>query len=390
MINHLKIRRNITLFKLNYFCYFCMPIAALIIVYFQSITKSYATALSIFSIATIIQVLGEVPTGMLSDRVGRRMTMIAVAFCSVLAFLCFALAGHFGSYFLFIGAFLWGTADAFVSGTDEALIYDTMQELRKPDKYDIVFSKSKSFSPLGSAAGSLIAICIVYFYSLQVLAWVTVIPAVVELIVCCCFVEPTVNSTRDVNSWEHLKHAWRNIKGNTKLQKVSLLVCVNKAVNMTSWRLEGVYFSQLIAKWLVDFVMILRHLYGSISYSISPFFRKFGFFRMIIFSTFGNALVRTIGMIINNAVSPFIFSLYGLFIGTTETAESALLQKEFSTAQRATMGSLISVLGGLIMALCYYVFGVIADVWSVYTALILLIIIRLCIGLCYTRLVRRT
>lgn len=387
MANHLKIRRNIILFKIDCFCHRCWPLSALAIVYFQSITNSYALALGIFSISTIIQALMEVPTGIISDRVGRRMTMIAAAFFTFCSFASFALAGNFKSYLLLVlGALLWGIWASFRSGTDEAFIYDTMQELRKQHKYDIIYSQSKIFHRLGGAMASVTAICVLYFYSLHVLAWISVIPAIIQLISSFFFVEPKINSTKDVNSWEHLKHACRNIKSNTKLQKVSALVCLNRAFNMTAYRMESVYFSQLIAKWLVDLVILLRELWGAISFAIAPFVRQFGFLKVLTCSIFGNVFVRSIGFILNNALSPFIMSLYGLFLGTAETAESALLQKEFSSAQRATMGSLISLFGGFIMAISYYVFGVIADTWSVYTAILLLIIARACLGFCYIKM----
>lgn len=390
MANHLKIRRNITLFKIDCFCHRCWPLSALAIVYFQSITNSYALALGIFSIATITQALMEVPTGIVSDRVGRRMTMIAAAFFTFCSFASFALAGNFKSYLLLVlGALLWGVWASFRSGTDEAFIYDTMQELRKQHKYDIVYSKSKIFHRLGGAMASVIAICVLYFYSLHVLAWISVIPAAIQLISSFFFVEPKINTTKDVNSWEHLKHALRNIKSNKKLQKVSALVCCNRALNMTAYRIESAYFSKLIAKWLVDLVILLRELWGAISFYIAPIVRKFGFLKILIYSIFGNVLFRTVGVILNNAISPFIISLYGLCLGTTETAESTLMQKEFSSAQRATMGSLISVFGGLIMALSYYIFGLIADAYGLYWTICLLIFSRLCIGLQYIAIAKQ-
>lgn len=122
----MKIRRNILIFKLNYFFLMCWPLSALAIVYFESITQSYALALGIFSIATITQSLSEIPTGIISDRVGRRVSMIISAFLILLSFLIFAVAGNYQSSFLLvIGGLLWGISDSFMSGTDEALIIST-------------------------------------------------------------------------------------------------------------------------------------------------------------------------------------------------------------------------------------------------------------------------
>lgn len=62
-----------------------------------------------------------------------------------------------------------------------------------------------------------------------------------------------------------------------------------------------------------------------------------------------------------------------IFYGVSSTAESALLQKELSSKQRATMGSIVSLMGGILSAVIYWIVGIIADISSVYFAIILLI-----------------
>lgn len=386
----MKIRRNILIFKLNYFFLMCWPLSALAIVYFESITKSYALALGIFSIATITQSLSEIPTGIISDKIGRRISMVISAFLILLSFLIFAVAGNYQSSFLLvIGGLLWGISDSFMSGTDEALIYDTMTELRKKHKYDIVFSKSRVFHQLGGATSSVIAVIVLYFYSLHVLAWISVLPALAQFISSLFFIEPKVNSTKDVNSIEHLKISWLNIRNNPKLKNITLACCLNKAISMTSYRLEGVYFNNLIADWLVNIAILIRQLLGAISYGLSSFFRQFGFYNMVVFSILGNVFIRTIALVINNTISPFLMVLQNLFVGTATTAESALLQKEYSDSERATMGSIVSLLGGIAMAISYYFFGLVADFFNVYISVALLIFTKFFIGLYYYMLLKR-
>lgn len=386
----MKIRRNLLIFKLNYFFLMCWPLSALAIVYFQSITNSYSLAFAVFSIATLTQTISEIPTGIISDKVGRKMSMVLSALFILLSFLLFAIAGNYHSVFLlFLGGFLWGVSDSFLSGTDEALIFDTMKQMKKKHKYDIVFAKSRIFHQLGGATSSLIAIGVLYFYSLHVLAWISVLPALAQFVSSLFFIEPQINSQKNINSFNHLKAAWKNIKNNKKLQKLALANCLNKAISMTSYRLEGVYFNNLIASWMVNIAILIRQVLGAISYAVSPFFRKIGFFNMIIFSTLGNVILRAIGLMINNVASPFVMILQNLFIGTATTAESALLQKEFSDNQRATMGSIISLFGGIIMALSYYVFGIVADFWNIHIAIALLIVIKLLIGIYYYSLFKK-
>jgi len=76
------------------------PIAVL---YYQSITGSYASSMIIFSIIFLSQAILEVPTGLASDLLGRRKTMVAGALISFVAL--FLYATGLNIWVLFVGAF---------------------------------------------------------------------------------------------------------------------------------------------------------------------------------------------------------------------------------------------------------------------------------------------
>lgn len=386
----MKIRRNILLFKLNCFFGDLWPLSALAIVYFEQITGSYAAALGVFSVANIVQSLSEVPTGIISDKMGRRKTMMASAFTFFLSFVIFAVAGNFGyEALLILGGVLWGIADAFNSGTDDALMYETMQQLRKENKYDIIYAKSRAFSQAGLATGALLAALVTYFYSLNVLAWVSTIPALGQFAVTCLFVEPTVHLKENASSFKHFLAAWKDLCKNRKLQILATIQMLNKGTGYASHRLEGVYFDTLIPTWMVNITRVIKQASGAISFSAAPYLRKLGFFKILLLSSMGNVFVRTTGVIMNNFATPFIISFVNLFYGAEATAESSLLQKELSQKQRATMGSIVSLIGGLFAAAIYYIIGSIADVFSVYFAIVSLIACKALIGLCYYLMLKK-
>jgi len=386
----MKIRRNILLFKLN--CLFgdLWPLSALAVVYFQQITGSWALALGIFSIMNIVQSLAEVPTGIISDRIGRRKTMIVSALMFFVSFIALALAGNFGTgYLLTIGAIIWGVAEAFASGTDDALIYETMQELRKEDKYDIVYARSKAFGQIGLAIGALIAAIVTYFYSLNILAWVSAFLGLIQVIICCRFVEPSVHTQEDTTSWRHFISAWREFIKNRKLQYLALIQMFHRGVGFTSHRLEGAYFNMLIPTWMVNITRVVKQLCGTISFTVAPYFRKFGFYKILIGSSIGMFFIKCAAVILNNTATPFVMSCVNIFYGTSSTAESALLQKELSQKQRATMGSIVALIGGIMSAAIYYIIGLVADMSSVYFAIILLLMCNLLVSGGYFWLLRK-
>ena len=76
------------------------PLSVLAVVLFQKITGSYAFALGVFAISTVSQSIAEVPTGIISDKLGRKKTMIMSAVFELLASLFFALSGTFSFKYL--------------------------------------------------------------------------------------------------------------------------------------------------------------------------------------------------------------------------------------------------------------------------------------------------
>ena len=117
------IQRNIRLFKIDAFLGGIWPLSTLAIIYFEQITHSYALAMLVWSVANLTQTFGEIPTGIFSDKIGRRKTLMMSALTILICFILWALAGQFELMsLLFIGAFFWGLSDAFISGTNEALI----------------------------------------------------------------------------------------------------------------------------------------------------------------------------------------------------------------------------------------------------------------------------
>lgn len=326
----MEIRRNIPLFKLYYLFSEIWPLSALAIVFFQQITGSYAVALGVFSIAKIVQSFAEIPTGVFSDRIGRKKTMILSSLLTILAFLMFALAGSFEfKYLLFFGAVFWAFADAFASGTDDALMYETMEELRKADKYDIVYARSKMFCQIGLGTGAFIAAVVTYFYSLNVLAWVSVIFGIIPIIISLRFVEPKKHMVEDCSSIKHFMLAIKAFTKNKKLRVLAIIQMLNRGVSFAAYRIDGAYFNMLIPTWLVNVVQIIKQTCGAISYAISPYFRKFGFYKILVASTIGMTIIKATAVAVNNFVTPFLQSCVNLLYGTASTAESALLHKNY-------------------------------------------------------------
>lgn len=386
----LPVRRNLALFKWNNFFAYMWPMSAIAIIYFERITGSYAMASLIFSIYVLTQSIAELPTGMISDKWSRRKTMLASSIFLILSGIGFALAGNLNSpALLFIGAIAWGIGAAFSSGTDEALMYETCKDLRISNKYDMVFSSAKIWRYLGAAVATIIAVPILYFLNMNVLAWISLIPAFGQLIVSCYFIEPENYKRATVNTLKHFIESLKKFSDNKMLRKITLIQVMNESWGETQYRLSSLYYNLFVPLWAIDIIVFIYRICSSIGFYIAIFLRKIGLLKMAFISTLFKILTIGLGLLFNNIISPFIMSVSSLTTGGEHSAESALLQKEFSDSQRATMRSIVAIFGGIMTAIGFYVFGLLADIYSIYTSLAILLGYKAIISTYYWYLMKK-
>lgn len=75
----------------------------------------------------------EVPTGVVADRYGRRLSLVLGALCNTLGIAIFAMATTFPV--LLFSYVIWGTAITFYSGASDALLFDTLRALGRESEY---------------------------------------------------------------------------------------------------------------------------------------------------------------------------------------------------------------------------------------------------------------
>ncbi len=114
---------NIKLFRLFQFSRSLLFWQAIWFLYFQEVLSA-RDAILLIAVSDLGAILLEVPSGYLSDLVGRRATLVAAAVVSTLG--CFIIYGAESFWMLAFAQFLLGTGTAFVSGSDNAFLYDTL------------------------------------------------------------------------------------------------------------------------------------------------------------------------------------------------------------------------------------------------------------------------
>jgi MFS family permease len=120
--------------------------------YFES-RLSAAEAILLYVVADMATTLLEVPSGYMSDRLGRRRTLLAAAVTYVLATALLVVSDSFALFAL--ANVLLGAAWAFASGTDTSLLYESLKAEGRADEVEAQELKAWRFSFAALALSAL-------------------------------------------------------------------------------------------------------------------------------------------------------------------------------------------------------------------------------------------
>ena len=146
-------KRNIFLYYLTQLfdaTNFNLPI---IIVYLQGkVTIPEVTFL--FAYRYFVQVVSELPTGAFADLFGKKASIGIGFLINTIYFLGLYLSNDFSMFILFYT--LGGIGDSFISGSMDALVYDSLKQDRKEELYSKVLAKQNTIYQVGLISGTIL------------------------------------------------------------------------------------------------------------------------------------------------------------------------------------------------------------------------------------------
>ena len=101
---------------------FFIPVLALFYIASKVSFTEFSIIMSVFALMTLIL---EIPSGAIADIIGRKKTLIIARFCYIIEI--FLIAFYDGFYIFLIAKVISGIGVSLSSGTDQALLYDTLK-----------------------------------------------------------------------------------------------------------------------------------------------------------------------------------------------------------------------------------------------------------------------
>lgn len=127
-------RKNNKYYAFSIFNFILLHIP-IITIYFNSIVKSVTLVSILFLVKSISVVILEVPTGYISDRYSRKLSLILGILFNILSLMIFVYKPNF--YSLLIGEICYGVSECLISGSDAAFYYDNFTAEGRKNDYNL-------------------------------------------------------------------------------------------------------------------------------------------------------------------------------------------------------------------------------------------------------------
>lgn len=133
--------------------YFLLVIPV-IVLFYQENGLTMKEIFLLQSIYSVFVIIFEVPSGYFSDVIGRKITINIACIVALFGFLTYAFSSSFLGFL--IAELLLGFASSFMSGTDSAIMYDSLVQAGEPGEYKKVEGRLVSFAAMSEAVASVL------------------------------------------------------------------------------------------------------------------------------------------------------------------------------------------------------------------------------------------
>ncbi|MFC1624998.1 MFS transporter [Patescibacteria group bacterium] len=308
----------------------------------------------------------EIPTGAVADYFGRKQSLYIGTFIKVIAMLVY---GSFPSYQIFLLAeFLFAAGVAFVSGANDALLYDALKQEGKEERSKKIFGKAHSFKLLGMLIAAPLGSVIASKFSLNMPMLLSAIPTFLAFLIILTIEEPEYKS-KESESRRYLniiKEGLSVLLKNLELKKLMFnSVLVSASAYFVIW-----YYQPLLEKINVPilyfglvhgFLVIIEILISSNFEKIEKILKgERGYMLFSILSVFLAFIL--VGIRPSYITILFFIIFAGGFGLTYQQYISAMMQKHIPSNERATVASFLSMFKRFALVLLNPIMGIFADI----------------------------
>ena len=143
----------------------------------------------------------EIPAGAIADYFGRKNALLFSSSFFIFSYIMLIIYPSFELFLL--GEFVMAFAHALLSGTDDALIYESLQEQGKEKSSKKIFGHASSFNMIGILVGAPIGSILAHFFGFRLPVALMIVPYSAALIIALTLNERHIKKSKEEKSYKN-------------------------------------------------------------------------------------------------------------------------------------------------------------------------------------------
>src|SRR3989344_1852202 len=279
MNNKQYFERNI---KLNYIIgslmwgRFFIPILALFYIASQVTLEQFTIIMAVFAFSTFVL---EIPTGVIADLLGKKKALLISRAMYVIEII---LIAFFNGFWIFLVAkIISGIGVSFGSGTNSALLYDSLKRLEREKEHKKISGLANTISKISMAIVFIIG---AYLFSLNYkLPAIASLPLIILGFILTFFLKEPYQSKTKINfknSLSHMKKGLVLFKNNYNLKYLAFFTFLIGSTISMMLSLSSKYFEAILIFISIFLMSFIAPYIGLLFFLIIAFVQ--GFYEVII------------------------------------------------------------------------------------------------------------
>ncbi len=340
---------------------FFLPVMVL---FFNKIVNSIFLVAMLFSIQAIVGLIVDIPSSSLADLFGRKNIMVIGGFLTVISFVLLAFSYNFIALVIF--SIIFSFKNALYSGTQEALLYESVKELKIEKDYKKINGQLVTLTYAGGIIGAIAGGFMAKSYLR--LPFILSIPiAFIVLISMFFLTEPKYEKEPNKSIFMHMKGATKILLENKQLLLLTLFGLLSFGLGESTFHLTQIYYNFVgLPIQFFGIVAAIGSFLGAIgalsSHTVS---KKLGNKKTLILFYLLYAISLILATIYLGYIGVGFIALMSLFGGVPGPIMDYLINKEATSKNRATILSLNTFMSNLGYIIFAPLLGYLANLYTI-------------------------
>ena len=314
---------------------------------------------------SIVRIILEVPSGILADKWGRKKVFAISSLFAIFQVVMLIYASNYWHFFF--ASILSAVSYSFLSGTNTAIFYDTLKQLKKEDQFEKLWARQHIFQQIPLVI-AFVASGFLYKFSPLLPFQLSLLFLVASLIVVLTFKEPKYHKPiEEVNVFTHFIQSMKFIFENNFLKTILIFTVIFSIGSDLSYGYGQIYLKQLaLPVVLFGIAYTFKSIFVTIFANIAPSIRKKidyqGIFalQMILIT----ALFFIMALTNNYLIGAICFILIAIPHGLFVVSKTSYIHKHTRSHHRATVDSMFSFVVALVFLILEPATGYLADLYT--------------------------